>query len=103
MDSLVTLILLTGAPQGSPISPLLFLHSISELFSIDPLNEFLEISHVDDICISYASSSVKKNISKLQPYLKTLFDKAQSLSTVFEKSESELLHLSKKRQAYLEP
>lgn len=92
----------TGAPQGSPISPLLFLFSISELFSSNPCPDFLEISYVDDIGIAFASSSVKKNIVKIQNYLGTLFQKAESLSIVFEKSKSELIHLSKKRQAFME-
>ncbi|KAI0992583.1 hypothetical protein K3495_g15602, partial [Podosphaera aphanis] len=85
----------TGAPQGSPISPLLFLISISELFSHTPMSNALEVSYVDDICISYSSYSVSKNVRELQEYLHSFFARADSLSIVFEKSKSELIHFSK--------
>ena len=89
----------TGAPQGSPISPLLFLLYLSPLFPPVPRKGLLEISFVDDISISYSSYSVKKNISQLQDYLSNLFTKADSLSITFEKSKTELVHFSRKKQA----
>ncbi len=90
----------TGAPQGSPISPLLFLISISELFSNTPMSNALEVSYVDDICISYSSFSVAKNVRELQKYLHSFFSRADSLSIVFEKSKSELIHFSKGKKTF---
>lgn len=55
---------------------------------------------MDDICISVASKSVKKNIIALKENLQALFSKADSLSIVFEKSKSELVHFSKKKIPY---
>ena len=88
----------TGAPQGSPISPLLFLISISQLFTPSPIKNLLELSYVDDICISFASTSVKKNISVLSNYLSDFTSKAKLLSITFEISKSEMMHFCKKKE-----
>ncbi|KAI1001044.1 hypothetical protein K3495_g7159 [Podosphaera aphanis] len=88
----------TGAPQGSPISPLLFLISISQLFTPSPTKNLIELSYVDDICISFASTSVKKNISVLSNYLSDFISKAKLLSIKFEISKSELMRFCKKKE-----
>ena len=45
----------TGPPQGGPVSPLLFLLSLSLLTPPALRDGFLEISYVDDTCISFVS------------------------------------------------
>ncbi|KAI0996451.1 hypothetical protein K3495_g11728 [Podosphaera aphanis] len=64
------------------------------------MNNFLEVSYVDDICISHSSFSVSKNVTELQKYLHSFFSKADSLSIVFEKSKSELIHFTKGKKSF---
>jgi len=53
----------TGIPQGSPISPILFLIYIRDLFHSRTVR-FL--SYIDDISLSYSSTSLRKNIRILE-------------------------------------
>ncbi|KAI0998762.1 hypothetical protein K3495_g9435 [Podosphaera aphanis] len=64
------------------------------------MSNALEVSYVDDICISYSSYSVSKNVRELQKYLQSFFSTADSLSIVFEKSKSELIHFSKGKKTF---
>ena len=62
----------TGVPQGSPISPILFLIYVSEMVAGVPSVE--QLSYIDDFGLLTASTSLKKNARTLQRAVEALTD-----------------------------
>ena len=79
-----------GAPQGSPISSLLFLLYVTPLHFRIPLG--LMISYVDDFAITVASLSYCGNIGRLQEPFQKLENKASLLGISFSVPKMELIH-----------
>ena len=59
-----------GTPQGSPISPLLFIIYVSPLHPLIPRG--LVLSYVDDFVITVASASHRRNVQLLQSHFRSL-------------------------------
>jgi len=78
-----------GAPQGSPISPLLFLLYVSPLHFSIPRG--LMISYVDDFALTVASRSDRGNIRRLQMIFDRLEAKAARLGVSFSVQKTELI------------
>jgi len=79
-----------GAPQGSPISPLLFLLYLAPLHFRIPRGQM--ISYVDDFALIVASLSYRGNIRRLQELFEKLERKASRLGVSFSVAKTELLH-----------
>ena len=79
-----------GAPQGSPISPLLFLLYVAPLHFRIPRG--LMISYVDDFALTVASLSYHGNIRRLQELFEKLERKASRLGVSFSVAKTELIH-----------
>jgi len=79
-----------GAPQGSPISPLLFLlYGAPRHFGIP---RGLIITYVDDFALTVASLSDRGNIRQLQDLCDKLEKKASRLGVSFSVAKTELIH-----------
>jgi len=79
-----------GTPQGSPISPLLFLLYVAPLHMTIPKG--LMVSYVDDFSVTVASSSYRGNIRRLQGLFTTIFSKGRDIGVSFSVPKTELIH-----------
>ena len=79
-----------GTPQGSPISPLLFLIYVAPLHSAIPRG--VMIFYVDDFSLTVASSSYRTNIRRLQDLFRTLTKRGDRLEVKFSTPKTELIH-----------
>jgi len=79
-----------GTPQGSPISPLLFLLYVAPLHMSIPRG--LMVSYVDDFSITVASPSYRGNIHRLQSLFSTIAAKGRDIGVSFSVPKTELIH-----------
>src|ERR1700710_2689511 len=90
----------TGIPQGSPISPILFLIYIRDLFKVNTI-KFL--SYMDDISLIASSKSFKQNIKILERETRVLFNLGTKYAIKFDIDKTELIYFnSGKKQLHLE-
>jgi len=79
-----------GTPQGSPISPLLFLLYVAPLHMSIPRG--LMVSYVDDCAITVASQSYRGNVRRLQNLFSTITAKGRDIGVSFSVPKTELIH-----------
>ena len=88
----------SGIPQGSPISPILFLIYIRHLFpKIRMKFNAHSPSFIDDVAIYVENKTAKQNCKEIEIIVKTAFDWAASNNVKFDDDKSELIHFEKTR------
>lgn len=95
-----------GIPQGSPISPILFLIYIRFLFDEteeedQDLKEMISqvrfLSYIDDIALIISSRSLQENCQILEKVAYWLFDKGEKQFIQFDQEKIDLIHFHSKR------
>ena len=86
-----------GIPQGSPVSPILFLIYIRDLFSGIEGIEVRKPSYVDDIGLIASSTSLERNCNILQNAAERLFQAGSSRLVQFDMEKTELIYFYLKR------
>ena len=79
-----------GVPQGSPISPLLFVIYVSSLHLDIPRS--LIVSYVDEFAVTVASPTYRTNVRLLLRSFSSLKRKASAINISFSVSKTKLIH-----------
>jgi hypothetical protein len=88
----------TGIPQGSPLSPLLFIIYVKPLHEEMLAREGNSTSYVDDIQVTVVSVSWHRNESILEDKYRTLSAKAAGLGLLFSTPKTELIYWKTPRE-----
>jgi ribonuclease HI len=97
---------LTGIPQGSPASPILFLLYIRPLFDAINSRHGAAIwmpSYIDDVALCVSGPTRVANARLLEDAAQTAFSWAASNAVLFDDSKTEMLHFDRKRKNDYEP
>jgi ribonuclease HI len=88
-----------GIPQGSPVSPILYLIYISQLFKCNAKCADRMSSYIDDIGITVSSKTIQENCIKLQQAAEKLINWGNSHGIQFDMDKTELIHFSSSNQS----
>ena len=89
----------TGIPQGSPISPILFLIYLRFLFTTiqNKHPDTATPSYIDDVACLVVGRREEENCRKLEAFARTAFEWGDNNAVAFDDPKTELIHFHQKR------
>jgi ribonuclease HI len=92
----------TGLPQGSPLSPILYLFYSADLLEIIPPNDSSHLAggFVDDTMLAVSSNSIEMNVAMLQPLIENSLTWSRRHSCHFDIGKFQLVHFTRNRRKY---
>lgn len=85
-----------GTPQGSPLSPVLYMLYLAELLHQD---QKLRFGYADDLLICRASNTLEENVELLAQDVGSIIGYGEENKIFFAPEKLEMIHLSRKRRA----
>ena len=86
-----------GIPQGSPVSPILFLIYIRNIFPKINIMHIRSPSYMNDITLSHSSKSIENNCKMLELVVGKLLQLQGQNNIQFNMEKTELIHFHLKR------
>ncbi|KAJ3474388.1 hypothetical protein NLI96_g12485 [Meripilus lineatus] len=92
----------TGVPQGSPISPILYIFYSADLLEItDPKEKDRFTSgYIDDTALAVISPSIEENIKKLEEMTRNALRWSQTHACKFDIGKFQLVHFTRNERKY---
>ena len=87
-----------GVPQGSPLSPLLYMYYNADLLDMVPQDQATSLGFIDDIMYGVQGSSDHENADRLEQILQKAEEWREKHGAQFETSKYVLVHFTRNRR-----